>query len=248
MKAFFAALQFLTILPLPASWTGNGQALQRSVPCFPLVGFFLGVLAAASHLLLDVLFPPAAAVCLTVLILTAVTGGLHLDGLADTADGLFSARSRERMLEIMRDSRIGTMGVLALVFAIGLKVAALLPLGLNQRLAALVLMPLAGRTAMVCMLTLLTYARPDGGLASIFLKRRPWPAPVIALCLLLAAGWGLASQAGLTAALFSLASAGYVIRYTSRKIGGFTGDTLGAGSEVAEVALALAFAAWAHTG
>ncbi len=129
------------------------------------------------HWILDAFLPAQVSVWIAVLLLAALSGGLHLDGLADTADGLFSARSRERMLAIMKDSHIGTMGVLALVFAIGLKVAALSSLTLNARLAVLVLMPLAGRTAMVLMLTTLPYARPDGGLASIFLLKRsggPW--------------------------------------------------------------------------
>jgi len=248
MKAFFAALQFLTILPLPASLTGDEKSLAKSVRFFPLVGLLVGALVAATDLLLQALLPPLAATCLTVFFLIAITGGLHMDGLADTADGFFSARTRPRMLEIMRDSRIGAMGVMAIVFVVALKVAALTSLSMHGRLGVLVLMPLAGRSAIILMMTALPYARPDGGLAAIFLAKRSWWTPVAAFLLLGIVGWGLGRGLGLFAALAALAAAALLIRYTLKKIGGFTGDTLGAVSEMTEMMLALSAAAWVHVG
>jgi adenosylcobinamide-GDP ribazoletransferase len=248
MKAFFAALQFLTVFPVPPSWGDDGRALHKSVPCFPLVGLLLGGLVALAHWILDAFLPEQISVWIAVLLLSALSGGLHLDGLADTADGLFSARSRERMLAIMRDSHIGTMGVLALVFAIGLKVAALSSLTLNDRLAVLVLMPLAGRTAQVLMLPTLPNARPDGGLASIFLLKRSRWALFAGLALLLAVAWILAWYMGVSAAAASLAASGLLALHCRRKLGGFTGDTQGACSETAETALAITAAVWASAG
>ncbi|HQJ31558.1 MAG TPA: adenosylcobinamide-GDP ribazoletransferase, partial [Syntrophales bacterium] len=116
MKALLAAFQFLTTIPLPGGkGTGEGD-IAGSLPFFPVVGLLIGMAAAAGDFVFSLLFPPGVAAVLTVLLLVLITGGLHLDGLADTADGIFSVRNRERMLEIMRDSRIGTMGVLAVVF------------------------------------------------------------------------------------------------------------------------------------
>ncbi|MDD5169690.1 MAG: adenosylcobinamide-GDP ribazoletransferase [Syntrophales bacterium] len=246
MKAFFAALQFLTVIPLPRALTISEKDLEGSVPFFPLVGLFIGIMVAAADYLMGFILPPFALSCLTVLVLTAVTGGLHMDGLADTADGFFSARPRERMLEIMRDSRIGAMGVMAIIFIIALKIAALTPLSGFYRLGVLVLMPMAGRAAIMVMMTALPYARPGGGLAGIFIKKRSWWTPAGASVLLLVAGWMLGDWIGVGGALFAMVVAFLVTRYTFHKIGGFTGDTLGAVSEVVEAALALAATAWLH--
>ena len=248
MKSFFAALQFLTVIPLPRAWAGGEKNLEKSVRYFPLVGLLIGALVAAADFFLGILLPPLAATVITVLLLTAITGGLHLDGLADTADGFFSARPREKMLEIMRDSRIGTMGVTAVFFVLGLKVAALLPLPVPTRQVVIILMPLAGRSSLIYMMTVLSYARPEGGLAGIFVRRRsPWIS-LAALVFLMAAGWLLGRTPGLVVVLAAAVVTMAFVLYVFRKIGGFTGDTLGAVSEVTEVAVAIAAAAWLHLG
>lgn len=244
MKAFFAALGFLTVLPVPRRYRGNGAELERCVPYFPLVGLVLGILAALFDTLASLLFPLSVSGVLTVLLLVGMTGGLHMDGLADTADGCFSARSRETILAIMRDSRIGTMGVVAIVFVILLKTAALSTLPFPQRTALLILMPVAGRTAMMGMLTALPYARAEGGLADRFLRRRSWGHVVWGALFLLVAGGLLARGMGVAAALSAVGASGAVTAYSRRKIGGFTGDTLGAAGETAETVLLLAAAAW----
>lgn len=248
MKAFFAAVQFLTIISLPASWTGDEKTLSRSVSFFPLVGLLIGAIAAALDLLLAAILPAAAAACLTVFFLIAITGGLHMDGLADTADGFFSARTRPKMLEIMRDSRIGAMGVMAILFVVMLKIAALLSLSSPERQTVILLMPFAGRSAIILMMTTLSYVRSEGGLATIFSAKRSWWTPIPVLLFLLLIGGGYGRITGLFAVLVSLAVAAVLIRYTFHKIGGFTGDTLGAVSEMTEMTLVLAAAAWLHIG
>jgi len=246
MKAFLAAIQFLTIIPVPWGKRIGAADIERCAPFFPVVGLLIGCLVALFDYFVSGLFPSLPAAVLTVLVLLTITGGLHMDGLADTADGVFSVRSRERMLEIMRDSRIGAMGVLAIVFIIALKIAALVPLPLPQRLAILVLMPIGGRFAMLLMLTALPYARKDGGLATLFINRRSWLNPFFALIFLGAAGWFLGSWMGLVAALTAVVAAGLVSWYIYRKLGGFTGDTIGAASEITETVLALAGLAFIH--
>ncbi len=247
MKALLAALQFLTVIPLPGGKGVGEEDIAGSLPYFPVVGLGIGLLAAAGDFVFSLLFPPGVAAILTVLLLVLITGGLHLDGLADTADGVFSVRSRERMLEIMRDSRIGAMGVLAIVFVIALKIAALAPLVHAQRLGIILLLPVAGRTAMLLMLTALPYARKEGGLATLFLRRRSWWHPVFAMFFLVftawflgAGGWLYSPGTGLLLAMSGIVAAGLTAWFVYLKLGGFTGDTIGAAAEITETAVALA--------
>ena len=106
MKPFIAAIQFLTILPLGARGTYAPRAM---IPWFPAVGLLLGLLLALFDMLVSHLWAPPAAAALDVVLLMVLTGALHLDGLGDTADGLYGHRPAARALEIMKDSRIGTM-------------------------------------------------------------------------------------------------------------------------------------------
>ena len=123
MRPLLAAIQFLTVIPFPKSFTGGEKELARCMPFFPVVGLLIGIIIAAFDHVMGLIFPPLPANVMTVIAMTVISGGLHMDGLADTADGFFSARPRERVLEIMRDSRTGVMGVLAVVFVIVLKVS-----------------------------------------------------------------------------------------------------------------------------
>jgi adenosylcobinamide-GDP ribazoletransferase len=236
MKRFFAALRFLTILPVPDRWSGNEQALARSVPFFPLVGLVIGFLAAGLDYVFVSALPLLPASALTILVLICLTGGLHMDGLADTADGFFSARPRSKMMEIMRDSRIGVMGVLAVVFVVLLKVTLLAAMVAPSRWVLILLMPLAGRAAVILLMTALPYARPEGGLATLFAGGRPWLPCLWSCGLLFALSIWLAQGVGLAAALLALAFSALFALYNHKKIGGYTGDTLGAVCEVAEMA------------
>lgn len=249
MRPFFAALKFLTVLPVPARWAGGEEALARSAACFPLVGLLIGAAAAGAALALHELLPAAPAAVLVVLLLAGASGGLHLDGLSDAADGFLSARPRERVLEIMRDARAGPMGAAAVAGVLLLKSAALASLGEKEAfwLAAL-LMPLAGRCALTLAMAVLPYARPEGGLGSVFWRRSRAPAALVGLAVL-AGGAGLAARwAGLAAALGALAVALALALWSRRRIGGATGDTLGATCELAEAAVPLVLAAWLRAG
>lgn len=228
MKSFFAALSFLTRLPVPHCWCGGERELGRSLAFFPIVGLLIGAFVAALGELLGLVFPPLVASAILVIALLAVSGGLHLDGLADTADAFFSSRSRERMLEIMRDSRSGPMGVMAVVCVLLIKFSALASAPAAQRWAVLLLMPLAGRAALVVSLQLLPYARAQGGLASIFHAQRSRGLAAWAVTLLAGAGWCALGRAGLVAACATVVVIFLFAACTRRKIGGLTGDTLGA--------------------
>jgi len=170
--------------------------------------------------------------------MVGVSGALHLDGLADTADGFLSSRPRERILEIMRDSRVGPMGVLAIAGILLLKVAAFASLAPPVRFGTLLLLPLAGRVAPVLLMSMLDYVR-EQGLGTAFQRKRSLFAPVLALASLAAAGFLAVGTAGLVAAAGAAGATAVFALWCRAKIGGYTGDTLGAACELAEIVPAL---------
>jgi adenosylcobinamide-GDP ribazoletransferase len=247
MKRFLAAVQFLTILPLPRGACPDGRALGGSLPFFPLVGLGIGAAVAAIDRGAVLLFPAGVTSVLAVILLIAASGGLHLDGLADTADGFFSSRPRERVLEIMRDSRTGPMGVAAIVCLIALKISLIASIPAPARAWVLILTPVAGRCALLIHMVLLPYLRPEG-LARIFHANRSRGHALWALAFALAAGGLAGGWAGIVAGGVSVAMALLFTAYVRRRIGGLTGDTLGAACEWTELAPALVVSAWYFGG
>lgn len=235
MKGLLAALQFLSVLPIPRRFTTDD--IGRSLVFFPAAGLVIGAFAALGYgFALALRLPALVSALVGVLFLSALTGFLHLDGVADTADGFFSARPRERILAIMRDSRIGTMGVIGVFAVLSLKWAALagLPPAIGWR--ALVLAPMLGRAGQVMTLNYVPYARAEGGLASVFLDHCSRKSVFAALASFFFAAVFLGGPAGLLA---PCAAAGFGVYFNFRciqKIGGMTGDTLGAVSEGIETA------------
>ena len=238
------AIAFLTRLPVPARHDGGAGALSRAAWAFPLAGVMVGgcgagiILATAGSGL-----HPLAAALLALAVMAVVTGALHEDGLADFADGLGVA-GRERRLDVMRDSRIGAFGVLALVFATGLKAAALASLA-GPGAAALVLVAAGGlsRRGLVAAVGGLAPAR-GRGLAQGAGRPPVWAAG-LALVLgfaalapllpILGPGVGTLVAAGLAAGLFACWA-------MHAAVGGHTGDTLGAQQQIVEIAVYLAAA------
>jgi len=234
MKNLFAAIRFITVLPIGQSEHFDAVGMA---PWFPAVGLLLGcALAAFDHAITRIWNPQAAAV-LDVVFLAALTGAFHIDGLADTADGLFSHRSRERTLEIMKDSRIGAMGVVAVVSVLAIKWAGLSALA-TQRAAWLILVPAYSRSAMLIGMARLEYGRPAGGTGHPFFARRlgwrdfGWVFATVLFSLALGGGFLLINAGCLiiTAAL---------IAYYRRRLGCVTGDMLGAMAEINEAMLFL---------
>jgi adenosylcobinamide-GDP ribazoletransferase len=225
------AFRYLTTLPLPRSRAAGD--LGRAAGWFPVVGLVLGGCLALASLAVDRVFPPGVGGMLLVALWAGLTGGLHLDGLADACDGLGGAWSRERVLAIMRDVRSGPYGVAAIVLVLGLKAAALasLPEGLAWR--ALVLAPVLGRAGPLLLVRLCPPARPEGA-GHAFAAGARWPTllvgGLIAVSVSLATlgPWGALPLGA--AGLFVWWLAGYL----RRRLGGFTGDTLGALVETIE--------------
>lgn len=247
-RSFFAALAFLTIIPVPDTLSGSEDDLSRSLPWFVVVGAIIGISVAFIDKALCHFLPVLPASALTVLLLVAASGGLHMDGLADTADGFFSSRPRARILEIMRDSRIGAMGVIAIVAVMFFKFALVTSMYGSTRFAALFLMPVAGRFAPVFTTVTTKYVRGDAGLGTVFKKKASFFSLSISLLLLLGICFGGARYYGLIAALATILYVAIFSFWCSRKIGGWTGDTLGASVEISEIIPPVVFLLIAETG
>lgn len=247
------ALQFLTRVPLPPRALGHGPYdpawLNASARHFPLVGALVGGVGALVLLAALQAWPPAIAALLATAATAALTGAFHEDGLADSFDALGGVVSRERALAIMKDSRIGSYGALALGLVTALRVAALAALagqGAALAAAALLFAHAAGRGAAVALMAALPYAG-DAEQA----KAKPLATAVTPGTLAVASGWvGLVAAAAaaagappqrlLAAALAAAAVALAMRRWLQRRLGGYTGDTLGATEQLAEAAVLLA--------
>jgi adenosylcobinamide-GDP ribazoletransferase len=235
MKDFLRAISFLTILPVGKSLSFGEKELARSMAFFPLVGLVIGLLLALGYYLLSFLLPKAIVLWLTIGFLVFLTRGLHFDGFADTIDGLASGGSREKILEVMRDSRIGAFGVISLILLIGAKYFALDQI-LNPPIpCSLILMAVMGRNAMVLVCYRSPYARSEGGLAKPFTENLGYREMALSLvsafgiALLLMGLKGILVFLGIC--LFSLGYRFFFIK----KLGGVTGDILGAANELAEL-------------
>ena len=234
MKSFLLAVQFLTVIPLKIR-NVNERKLVNSLIYFPVTGLLIGlVLAGLSSVLFALHFYELTVAIVLVVALAAITGGIHLDGLSDTFDALASGKDKEKCLEIMRDSHSGAMGVISIVCALLLKAGFIFSLGLHDYLPALILICVLSRWSMVSAIFLFPYARSEGK-AGVFMNninlRIFLLATGIALVLTLLVwqikGLLLFIIAGFVAWLFS--------KLITRKIGGITGDTLGAVNELVEI-------------
>ena len=237
------AASFLTRLPLPDSGVVAAGGLASAMRCFPLVGLGLGLtagLVAATATGLGL--PPLPAALLAVLTLVLLTGALHEDGLADLADGMGARGDRDRRLEVMRDSRSGAFGVLALVFSVGLRAAALAALPGGWRMAGALMAAAALSRAMIpAAMQVMAPARPDGLGASAGIPNASVAATATGIGLGVAVlGLGLAGA--LAAAIAALLGASAVVVLARRTLGGYTGDVLGAVQQAAEIAILLAAA------
>ncbi|MGH2496486.1 MAG: adenosylcobinamide-GDP ribazoletransferase [Ktedonobacteraceae bacterium] len=238
-REFVAALRFLSVLPVPGSallFDKNETAPQLVIGCeyFPVVGLLLALMLWLLVLLFSRLIPQLALAALLVIALVMLTGGLHLDGLMDTCDGLFGGRTRERKLEIMRDSRVGSFGVLGALCTLLLKFALLASIPVSSLpLALLLILPVA-RWSMVLALYVFSPARPTG-LGAIYhhaiTTRRLLITGLIALIIALIAG----RFTGLIALITGSLAALVIGLGITKSIGGLTGDSCGSIDELVEV-------------
>jgi len=238
MISFLLALQFLTILPLKIKGFSE-KRMAWALAYFPAAGLFLGSALFGLSALLSI--SGVSAVTENIILVVALiilTGGMHLDGLADTADALLSGRVKERMLEIMRDSHIGPMGVLALISIILLKIGFLSCLGPAEKPIALMLMCILSRWSVVLVMYLFPYARREGK-AKLFIQGMNLKIFMLSTALAAGCSFLIWRLPGLLALLIVTLCAYAIGKFVSRRIEGFTGDTLGALIEITEVIILL---------
>ena len=261
IRHFLLAVQFFTRIPITgrlADWVGFSPAMLRaSAGHFPGVGWLVGAVAAGVYALLAVLLPdsgytPLVAAVLSTIVTALLTGGFHEDGLADVADGLGGSYDRDRALEIMKDSRVGAFGAMALCLALLAKVALVALLGsMNEDLLLISSALFAGHVVSRTLPLLLIYWLPHvGDLAAS--KSKPLADQISLNSLAIAFIWcfmALAlviwAQAAITlvaSCTFALIALLYMHRLFKRRLQGFTGDCLGATQQVCEIAFYLGLA------
>jgi adenosylcobinamide-GDP ribazoletransferase len=237
------ALSFLTRLPVPLRADMAELPIGAAVRAFPLVGVLVGAVGASIYAIVDLLgTAPTVSALLAIAGMVILTGGLHEDGLADAADGL-GGSTREQALAIMRDSRIGTFGVMALFFVLSLRVVALSYAGSSVEAACLLVAAAAGsRAVMPALMYGLPPARRDGlgWSAGHPDRRRVVDAGALGALIIVAALWPIW---GLLAIACAAAAAALVGWLAHRRLGGQTGDVLGAAQQLAETAILLSYVA-----
>jgi len=235
------AIRYLTILPVPGH-DDTDRGLGRAAAWFPVVGLALGLLLVGADRVTTYLFPPLLSALLTVTVWKVLTGGLHLDGLADCLDGLMG-RDREHRLAIMRDSRIGTFGAVGLILFLMLEIVALTELPPAQRWRVLVAAPTVARAVPPLLARLFAAARSEGeGAAFVAGVRAGGAAVALAVAVLVTvAALGVIGVVAAALALLVGVVAAWLIE---RRLGGLTGDVLGATVEGAELAVLLTVLAW----
>lgn len=243
IRQLAAALAFLTRVPVSSRLVFDAKDVGRSARWFPFIGLLIGGFLVAALQLFNRAFPPLVSAFLIAAVDALVTGALHLDGLADTADGFGGGRTREDVLRIMRDHAIGSYGGVALILLLATKAATLAALIEHQRAVVyLALMPMLGRWSIVLLSATVPYARrsdqegaPPGGAVSDFVGR---PELIVASVITLAAAFVLAWR-GLAAVFVVLAGTALWGWYCRQRIAGITGDTLGASVEISETLVLL---------
>ncbi|MCK4994301.1 MAG: adenosylcobinamide-GDP ribazoletransferase [Candidatus Omnitrophica bacterium] len=235
MKAFFLALQFLTIIPIGSNLKFEKKDFGCSLRFFPVIGLISGCFLCFIWLS----FSGVAVLARSALIIIAsviITGGLHIDGLADTCDGLYGFHSREKTLRIMRDSQIGAMGAMAIVCLLIAKFAFIASIPNAQIYKILLAMPVLSRWAMTFACCGALYPRKEGK-AKLFVegtKGKEIFAAGVSVLVLYVWFWQLK---GVLVFLLTLLCVGIFKQYAQKKIGGMTGDTIGAVNEIAEMAM-----------
>ncbi len=249
VRLFFVALQFFTRLPIPA-WVGFEPAwLQHASRYFPLVGLVVGAISAAAYGLAAWVLPATVAAVLATCASVLATGAFHEDGFADVCDGLGGYVSAERALAIMKDSRIGAYGAIGIALLLGLKCATLAALPPATAVAALLLAHPASRLAACTLIWGLNYVRGDDSKAKPLAQHmRAGELALAALCVaLVVLGLGLWGALGLGQLALALALAAVLCAIMARgfvrRLGGYTGDCLGAVQQVSEVGVYLALLA-----
>lgn len=237
MRGFLVALQFLTIFPLQIKSEIKEKDFGRTLIYFPIVGALIGLVLALILLAFDFL-PHLVKIALVLVGSIIITGAIHLDGFADTCDGFFSGKSKEKILNIMHDPHIGTMGVIAVVSLLLLKFSLMVSISKDILWKSLIIMVVFSRWIQVLACYLSKYAK-ESGKARFFIEYATLKEVIIDGLITVILLYVLESWKALFLFIPVLAAAFLFINYIKRRIGGMTGDTIGAVSEIIEVCVLL---------
>ncbi len=243
LRYLCAALGYFTRIPVPRRLAGEATDLAGAIRYFPLVGALVGAIGAVAYLVALRVFPPSIAVLLSMAATLAATGAFHEDGLADCCDAFGGGATREDVLRIMRDSRIGAFGAIGLIVAFALKWQALAALPPLVAAWLMIAAHAASRAMAASYLVTLDYARPEGKAQPVAQRMSPRAyglSVALGLPWLLWPDW----RAGLLALAVALALRVAIARYFVRRLGGYTGDCLGFAQQIFELAIYLSVLAW----
>ncbi|WP_414451197.1 adenosylcobinamide-GDP ribazoletransferase [Burkholderia sp. 22PA0099] len=243
LRYFFVALGYFTRVPVPKRIGYASGDLDHAARYFPLIGVCIGALAALVYGLAVRVWPPGVAVLLSMAATLIATGAFHEDGLADSCDGFGGGYTREDVLRIMHDSRIGTFGAVALVVSLALKWQALAALPPWRAAWVLLAAHAASRVAAVSLLVSLDYVRGEGKAKPVAQRMSARAFAFAAACGLPWLFWPDWRLGLLTLGVLVLLRAA-VARYLLRRLGGYTGDCLGFAQQLAELAIYLTVLGW----
>lgn len=246
MSGFITALQLLTSLPLPIKADSGDKSLVGSVVYFPLVGLVIAVIISLLFWASSMFLPGSVLAAFIIILSYLLTGGMHADGFIDTADGLFSGKPRDMVLEIMRDSQVGAMGVISFLCLVLLKFSLLCSFDTEILPVALIVSMVWSRWAMAAGIVVYPYARKGRGLGKVFAdnvgKKSLFLATVMAVTVVLAFTRYYVYNSVFPAVVFMLVAMVatlVVTTYFNKKLGGLTGDTYGALNEIIELVMFL---------
>jgi cobalamin 5'-phosphate synthase/cobalamin synthase len=234
-KSLLISLQFLTILPLPKIKEYDGKDLGKAAAYFPLAGFLIGIVLFFSVKFLSVYFSPVFVSVLCLGLWHFLSGGLHLEGFTDTADGFACGQNREKILLVMKDTHCGAKGVAATIIFLFIKWAMIYELCLHKQFLSLIAAPLLSRWAMSFVCAISRYAGKQEGLGFHCLNNCSIFQVGISGFFCLGLGWVMLKNNFLIIGLVVFLSTICLVKFLNRKLGGVTGDVLGAINEVFEV-------------
>lgn len=247
LHALLLALQFLTRIPVRSDGIYSDAKMAASPRYYPTIGLIIGALSAAIYSVASLALTPLVGAVLSTALICLLTGAFHEDGLADSFDGIGGGLTKERSLEIMKDSRIGTYGAAALVFVLGLKISLLASLPIGAAIAGLITVHCLSRVSSVLVIATSRYVRFEGtgkytagGLSSASVSI----VIVTGAGALLGLAYGLDPSAAFACVMGAAAGHAAMRAIYQQKLGGYTGDTLGAVQQVSEVGGYLGLALW----
>jgi len=239
MKNFILILQFMTRIPININLKVERENFQKGVAYFPLVGLIVGGIEALVYYMSAKIFPLSIASFFFVVAHIVITGAIHIDGFGDTIDGIFSGRSKDRILEIMKDSRVGTFGAVGIILLILGRFIAIKEMPFDAAIVAIVLAPIIARTCVTFLMYKRKYAREKEGLGDLFigvLEKKTFLIALVIGCILTLV---IAKERGIILLIVGFVVSILFRNYVEKKIDGVTGDVLGASIELNELIVLL---------